>query len=66
MSGDAQRLARRYLAECPPALSGQGGHNQTFKVACVLAHGFMLKRDEALVLLREYNQRCQPAWSEKS
>ena len=26
--------AQAYLKKCQPAISGKGGHNQTFKVAC--------------------------------
>ncbi|MDP0497953.1 MAG: hypothetical protein Q7Q73_17260 [Verrucomicrobiota bacterium JB024] len=65
MNPISQSQARRYLEKCPPATSGQGGHNQTFKVACALVHGFALEREEALELLRGYNHRCQPPWSEK-
>lgn len=55
--------ARRYIAKMPPAISGQGGHDQTFHVACLLVWGFALSDTDALQLLQEYNQRCQPAWS---
>jgi len=48
----------------PPAVSGQGGHNQAFAVACVLVQGFGLSPQEALPILHEYNQRCQPPWSD--
>lgn len=57
--------ARRYIDKMPGAVSGSGGHNDTFKVACVLVLGFDLPKDEALSLLSEYNQRCQPPWGEK-
>lgn len=57
--------ARKYISTIEPAISGSGGHNQTFKVACVLILGFGLKDSEALSLLEEWNQRCQPPWSEK-
>lgn len=57
--------AARYLAEIPPAISGQGGHNQTFRAACVLVVGFNLSVDDALPLLAEWNTRCQPPWTEK-
>lgn len=60
-----RQQAERFLEKCPPAISGQGGHNQTFKVACKLVQGFALPRDEALALLRVYNNRCQPHWTEK-
>ena len=56
--------ARRYLAAMPPAVSGQGGHDQTFDAACSLVLGFGLSIPEAAPLLAEYNQRCQPPWSD--
>ena len=56
--------ARLYVAKCLPGVSGQGGHNATFYVAAVLVHGFALGEADALVLLREFNQRCLPPWSE--
>ena len=56
--------ARTYVAAIPGAVSGAGGHNQTYRVACALVHGFALPPDEALTLLREYNERCFPPWSE--
>jgi putative DNA primase/helicase len=53
----------RYLDKCPPAISGQHGHDQTFKVACALVWGFALSRDAALRYLEVYNARCEPPWS---
>ena len=55
--------ARRYIANCPPAISGQGGHDATFHVAAVLVHGFALSEADALMLLREWNAACVPPWS---
>jgi putative DNA primase/helicase len=49
----------------PGAVSGQGGHNQTFRAACVLVRNFALQVKEALPLLREWNETCQPPWSER-
>lgn len=57
--------ARRYIAKCPPAVSGQGGHNATFHVAAVLVHGFALGDRVSLMLMQEWNQCCQPPWSER-
>jgi hypothetical protein len=57
--------ARRYLAKCPPAISGQGGHDQTFHAACVLTNGFALGEGDTLQLLHEWNMGCQPPWSEQ-
>lgn len=56
--------ARRYLRKCDPAVSGQGGHDQTFHVAAQLWNGFALSEADALTLLREYNAGCLPPWSE--
>jgi hypothetical protein len=56
--------ARRYVAKLSPAVSGQGGHGATFHVAAVLVHGFALGEADAQALLREYNARCLPPWSE--
>jgi hypothetical protein len=55
---------QRYLDRCPPAISGQHGHSQTFKVACALVWGFALPRDTSLRYLETYNARCEPPWSQ--
>ncbi len=57
--------ARRYLSKVPPAVSGQGGHGQTFHAACVMVIGFGLGREQALALLGEWNAGCQPPWSDR-
>lgn len=57
--------ARKYVARMEPAISGQGGHDATFAVACRLVLGFGLSEGDARVVLGEYNQRCQPAWSDR-
>jgi hypothetical protein len=56
--------ARKYIAKCPVAVSGQGGHNTTFHVAAVLVHGFALSEVDGLTLIKEWNQGCVPPWSE--
>lgn len=57
--------ARRYIAKLPPSISGQSGHNACFRCACVLVIEFGLPEGAALGLLREWNQICQPPWSER-
>jgi hypothetical protein len=57
--------ARKYLAKMPVAVSGQGGHNSTYHATCTLVLGFGLDRGDALTLLREWNENCQPPWSER-
>jgi hypothetical protein len=55
----------RYLAATPPAISGNHGDNQTFKVACALVHGWAIPSCCALTWLRIYNERCHPKWTLK-
>ena len=62
-AGERVRRARAYLAQVPPAVSGEAGHNQTYKAAMAL-HGFGLDRENALDLLSEWNEDCIPPWSE--
>ena len=57
--------ARKYVEKMPPAISGNGGHDALFAVACVLIHGFDLPEPEAWLILCEYNARCQPPWSDR-
>jgi len=60
-----QERARKYVAKMPAAVSGAGGHDATFHVACVLLQGFDLPRGEARSVLDEYNARCEPPWSDR-
>lgn len=64
-TGAVLERARAYLSKIPPAISGSGGHNATFYAACVLVCGFTLDREQAMGLLQEWNQSCQPPWSER-
>jgi hypothetical protein len=57
--------AKRYLDAIPSAVSGSGGHNQTFSVAMCLVEGFALSTSEARPLLADYAARCQPPWTER-
>ena len=54
--------ARLWLAKLPPAISGQGGHSQTFTAARGLCWGFCLDIKDAYDLLEEWNRSCQPPW----
>jgi hypothetical protein len=56
--------ARAYVASVPPAIQGQGGDAHTFQLACKLVRGYDLDDADALELLRDWNQRCVPPWSE--
>lgn len=57
------RRASAYLATIPSAISGSGGHKQTFVAAAKMVHGFGLSDADALdLIVREYNPRCEPPW----
>jgi hypothetical protein len=62
--GSSAERARRYLERLPPAITGQHGDLHTFRTCCRLVRGFALDDDMALTLLAEWNQRCQPPWSD--
>lgn len=61
---DAYTQAQRYMGGVPGAVQGAGGDNQTYVLACRLVRGFNLSDEEALDLLRVWNQRCQPPWDD--
>lgn len=63
--GSAVRRARRYLWSIEGAISGYRGHNRTFRVACVLTIKFGLTLEQAWPLFLEWNEQCEPPWSEK-
>ena len=58
--------AQRYLAKIPGAISGSGGHTQTFNAVAHVMIGFDLDDETAFDLIAaDYNPRCSPPWSEK-
>jgi hypothetical protein len=57
--------ARRYVARIEPAIAGQHGDLHTFRVCCRIVRGFALSDDEAFAVLSEWNERCQPPWTER-
>lgn len=66
VSDDAETMVRRargYLATIEGAISGQGGHNKTFRVACALIQKFGLTIEQAWPLILEWNEVCEPPWS---
>lgn len=57
--------ARSYIQRLEPAVAGSGGHNATYRCACILVEGFALDGATALDLLREWNlTHCSPQWTE--
>jgi hypothetical protein len=57
-------FARAYVASVPGAVQGQRGDQATFALCCALARGFALTDEEALEVLRPWNEQCRPPWSE--
>jgi hypothetical protein len=64
-SDERMRRARAYAAVLDPAISGQHGHDTTFRVAVRVARGFALSEDEALAVLAPWNASCRPPWNER-
>ena len=62
---DNYSRARAYLSQLEPAVSGQNGHNQLLWATRVIFWGWRLSDEQAWTLLREYNEICQPPWSER-
>ena len=61
---DEIRQCRACVDSCPAAVSGQGGHNQTYHVARIIYHDFGLSIDEGEPIISKYNERCKSPWSE--
>jgi hypothetical protein len=57
--------ARRFLQSVQPAISGCQGDLHTFRICCRVVRGFDLSDDQALSVMSDWNERCQPAWSER-
>ena len=57
--------ASLYTKAMPPAISGSGGHSQTFALAVALGHGFNLNEADCWKLLTDYNATCSPPWGER-
>jgi hypothetical protein len=58
------RLARAWVERRPIAIEGDHGDTRTHVMCCSVAVGFDLSDDDAYEVLREWNARCEPPWSE--
>jgi hypothetical protein len=61
---EQRERARAYVARVPGAVQGEGGDCRTYFVACVLINDFALPEDVALGLIKEWNLKCSPPWSD--
>lgn len=60
------KRAAAYVRKLPAAVSGEGGHDATWKAALAAVRGFRLSERQAMNLLTsEFNPRCTPPWSER-
>jgi P4 family phage/plasmid primase-like protien len=64
---DRVQQCRAYLETVDPAISGQGGHDNTWRAVRLTAVDFAVTDwDEAWKLLVWFNeQKCEPKWTEK-
>lgn len=58
-------LAKKYLEKVDPAIAGSNGSAVTFRAAITMVEGFALSEEDALGALSEWNEKCQPPWSER-
>lgn len=58
------RRARAYLAHVEGAISGQRGHDRTMRVAGILIQKFGLSIERAWPLITEWNETCEPPWTD--
>jgi len=66
ISCDVIERAERYVELIDDAVSGEAGSVPTFRCASTLVNGYRLDPDTALdIMLRVYNEKCSPAWTEK-
>jgi hypothetical protein len=60
-----QERARSYVLKMPVSIEGSGGSVDAFNVAAALVVGFLLSDEDAYPIMEQWNQSCQPPWSEK-
>lgn len=63
-SAEVLDAARRSLDVHGPAIQGNGGDDHTFVAAALLVHDFALTDAEAWPLFVDWNDDCNPPWSE--
>lgn len=60
---ERQERCWRYLSKDErPAIQGQSGQNQMFKIMNVIFNGFTLSKPDGYPVLMQYNAICQPPW----
>lgn len=60
---DGYSAAHKMMQSYRPAISGSGGHDATFAVAC-MCRKCGLSEIEIYSILKEYNNKCVPRWTD--
>jgi hypothetical protein len=58
------RRADAYLAAYPGAVEGDGGNLHTYLAAQAVVEGFAVDDDNAFLLLKKWNDKCDPPWDD--
>jgi hypothetical protein len=61
---DKVERARAWLTRAGVAVSGENGHDVAMRVIGTVVRGFDLTADEAMRALKDWNDRCDPPWSD--
>lgn len=61
---EIQRRAKAAIDLLPPAISGEGGRSRTYRAARILVNDFKLPGEDAWPVFKEWNDECDPPWSE--
>jgi len=58
------KRCRAYMKKVTGAVSGNGGHNATYKAARYIWADFAIDEPDAWTILQEWNATCQPPWED--
>ncbi len=66
MAGDPKTVerARQYINAMPPMIQGQGGRTRLWVAAIACTRKLALDDTDSLAVLREYNARADPPWTD--
>ena len=58
------RRAAAYAMRCPVSIQGRNGSADLCRICNALTHGFCLDEIEAMDVIQDWNDLCEPPWSE--
>jgi hypothetical protein len=65
MPADPKYRAAKWCQAVPGAVSREQGHKRTLEVCLTLVHGFLLDDAALWEVLRDWNAKCEPPWSDR-